>query len=107
MNSLKPYLIHNVYFWLKPNTAKEDKLFFEKGLEKLGQCPQIRQFYWGKPAGTEQRDVVVSSYDYSISVHFDSLELQADYQDEPMHHAFIKNHQHIWDKVVVYDTEVR
>ena len=85
----------------------EEVLAFEAGLTKLGTCPQIASFHWGIPAPTEKREVVEHSYDYAISVQFESLDLQNAYQEEAIHHEFIKNHQDIWEKVVVYDSEVK
>lgn len=102
----KPALVHTVFFWTKEGTTADQHKAFEKGLEKLGTCPQIKTFYWGQPATTEKRDVVDNSYDYAINVHFTSLDDQAEYQTEPIHLAFIEDHKDIWDKVVVYDNKV-
>ena len=104
---MNPVLIHTVFFWTKEGTTEEQKKAFEAGLVKLGTCPQIGAFYWGPPAATEKRGVVDNSYDYAINVHFESLEMQAAYQPEPIHMEFIENHQDLWDKVVVYDNQVR
>ena len=101
--SMKPVLIHTVFFWTKEGTTDAQKKAFEVGLEKLGTCPQIGTFYWGPPAPTEKRDVVDNSYDYAINVHFNSLEDQAAYQAEPIHLQFIEDHKDIWGKVIVYD----
>ncbi|MEL6390997.1 MAG: Dabb family protein, partial [Bacteroidota bacterium] len=102
----KAALIHNVYFWVKEGTTDEQLASFEKGLKKLGTCPQIDQYYWGAPASTIARDVVDHSYAYAINVHFASVELQEEYQTEPIHLAFIEDHKDIWSKVIVYDNEV-
>ena len=103
---MKPGLIHTVFFWLKEGTSQADRSFFEEGLQKLGTCPQIRTFHWGPPAGTEKRGVVDNSFDYAINVHFDNQEDHDQYQDEPIHHAFIKDHEAIWAKVEVHDNLV-
>ena len=102
----RPALIHTVYFWAKEGTSVTDITAFEDGLRKLGTCPQILDFYWGKPASTEKRDVVDNSFTYAINIHFASAELQAEYQKEPIHLAFIEDHKDIWGKVVVYDNQV-
>ena len=99
----KPYMAHNVFFWLKEDTSEKDKLAFEIGLKKLGTVPNIQSFYWGKPASTENRDVVDNSYHYSINSFFTSLENQLIYQEHPIHSEFIENHSHIWETVKVYD----
>lgn len=105
--TMNPVLIHTVFFWTKEGTTEEQKKAFEAGLVKLGTCPQIGSYYWGPPASTEARGVVDNTYDYAINVHFESLEKQAEYQEEPIHKEFIANHQDIWDKVIVYDNQVK
>lgn len=103
----KPALIHTVYFWTKEGTTEEQTKAFEKGLEKLGTCPQIHSFFWGPPAPTEARGVVDNTFSYAISVQFASIEKQNEYQKEPIHLEFIENHQDIWEKVIVYDNTVK
>lgn len=103
----QPILIHTVFFWIKEGTPAEDREAFEKGLVMLGTCPQIASFYWGPPAATEARGVVDNSYDYAINVHFASLDLQADYQKEPIHLKFIEDQKDLWAKVIVYDNAVK
>ena len=103
----KPVLIHTVFFWIKEGTSANENEAFEKGLVRLGTCPQIHNFYWGPPAPTEARGVVDNTYDYAINVHFKSLEDQAEYQKEPIHMKFIEDHKDLWGKVVVYDNTVK
>ena len=69
----KPVMAHNVYFWVKEGTSEEDRLAFEKGLEKLGTVPSLQTYYWGKPAPTEDRNVIDNTYHYSINSLFASL----------------------------------
>jgi len=105
--TMKGGLIHTVYFWTKEGTTDEQNTAFEAGLQKLGTCPQIHEYYWGPPASTEARGVVDNSYTYAINVHFKSVEDEHEYQNEPIHLEFIENHKDIWEKVVVYDNVVR
>lgn len=106
-NMTKPVLIHTVFFWLKEGTSANDIHFFEEGLVRLGTCPQIHNFHWGPPAPTEARGVVDNTYNYAINVHFNSLEDQAAYQNEPIHLKFIEDHKDLWEKVIVYDNTVK
>ena len=99
----KPTFVHTVFFWFKEGTTEEDGKFFESELEKLGTCPTILSYKWGKPAGTP-RDVVDNSYNYAWIVDFASSEDQDAYQIEPIHLKFIENCSHLWEKVQVYDT---
>lgn len=103
----KPVLIHTVFFWTKEGTTADQMTAFENGLVKLGTCPQIQSFYWGPPAPTEARGVVDNTYDYAINVHFASVEKQNEYQTEPIHLEFIENHKDLWEKVIVYDNNVK
>ena len=104
---MKPGLIHTVYFWIKAGTSSDDIKAFEAGLEKLGTCPQPSLYFWGPPAGTDQRGVVDGSFSYAINVHFKSIEDHDEYQTEPIHLKFIENHQDIWERVVVYDNDIK
>lgn len=105
-SSSKPALIHTVYFWTKEGTTEAQLKAFEKGLVKLGTCPQIASFNWGPPAPTEARGVVDNSYTFAINVHFNSVADEKAYQTEPIHLAFIEAHKDIWSKVIVYDNLV-
>ena len=97
---------HHVFFWLKEpaNRAHIDQL--KQGLETLRTVPEIQELFIGEPAGTESRDVVDHSYQVSELMFFSSLTDQATYQSHPIHQQFIQNHQHLWQKVVVYDVNV-
>lgn len=99
----KPALAHTVFFWLKEGTSEEDRLAFEKGLEKLGQISLIHSFHWGPPADARKRDVIDDSYDYALNSLFMSLEDEEAYQQDPDHDVFIANHKHIWETVKVYN----
>jgi hypothetical protein len=96
---------HHVLFWLKTGGSPEDRERLVAGLETLRAIPVIRSFAIGVPAETEDRDVVDSSFDVSELMLFDSLEGQRQYQDHPLHLAFVEKCGHLWDKVVVYDVK--
>ena len=98
-------LIHTVFFWLDNELSETEILEFEQALRDLGTVPTIDQYYWGKPAATENRDVVENSYSYAINVHFKSLKAQKAYQDHEIHLEFLKQAPK-WTKVVVYDNEI-
>ena len=100
-------LIHNVYFWLKPNTSEADRKGFEQGMKTfLDAVPQIKQYQIGAPAATPKRDVVDQSFDYSMFVYLETLEDQDIYQAHPAHDVFIANFKDLWDKVQVRDSEL-
>ena len=98
--------IHTVYFWLKDGISIQEKSTFVAGLLDLGQAPSIGKFFIGTPADTD-RDVIDSSYDYAWIVHFANAEDQAIYQTDSIHLDFIEKYNTLWEKVVVYDSELK
>lgn len=100
---VSPTFVHTVFFWMKEDLSDEEAKFFESELEKLGQCPTINSYKYGKPAGTP-REVVDNSYGYAWIVDFATSEDQDAYQEEPIHLEFIDNCKDLWTRVQVYDT---
>ncbi|HEY1006300.1 MAG TPA: Dabb family protein [Sphingobacteriaceae bacterium] len=96
--------IHHVYFWLKDPDNGQDLERLIGGLNKLSQVKTIREWHIGKPAGT-RRDVIDSSYSVSWMLVFDDRTAQDQYQTDPIHLNFVETCSHLWEKVVVYDTE--
>lgn len=97
-------LIHHVFFWLKEPENEAHKKQLIEALNKLIKVKAIKLSHIGFPAGTENRDVVDHSYSVSYMVMFDSQEDQASYQVDPIHLKFVEENQHLWSKVVVYDS---
>ncbi|MGF1584780.1 MAG: Dabb family protein [Bacteroidales bacterium] len=99
---------HHVYFWLNNPDNPADRETFENGIAELLEIPEIKSYHFGIPApGTVDREVVDGSYTYSYLIFFDSPEAQDIYQDHPLHHKFIDNCSHLWDRVVVYDSVLK
>jgi hypothetical protein len=97
-------LIHHVFFWLKnPNNA-DDKKQFEAAINKLTEIGVIKNSHFGIPAPTEDRDVVDHSYSYSLMLIFNSKKDQDIYQVHPAHKTFVEKNQHLWKRVIVYDS---
>ena len=44
------------------------------------------------------------SFTYSLILSFPSKEIQDKYQAEPVHVKFVEESQHLWERVVVYDS---
>jgi hypothetical protein len=101
---LKGLLVHHVFFWLKEPANVAVRQQFEKAIGELMKVGTIKLAHLGKPASTEQRDVVDHSYTYSFLIFFDSKEDQDSYQVDPLHEKFIDENKHLWEKVVVYDS---
>lgn len=101
---LEGALAHHVFFWLKEPNNPDVRKTFESALKELRNVPTIKLAHIGVPAGTESRDVVDHSYTYCMLTFFDSQEGQDAYQVHPIHEAFVAQNNHLWSKVVVYDS---
>lgn len=75
-----------------------------EGIKTLEKIESVQQLHIGLPAGTEKRDVVDHSYDVCELIMFATKEAQAEYQDHPIHKAFIEKYAHLWSRVLVYDS---
>lgn len=95
--------VHHVYFWLKNPGSREDLAKLQEGLQKLSKVKTIRMFHIGRPADTN-REVIDRSYAISWLTTFDTPEAQEQYQQDPIHLAFIADCSSLWSKVIVYDS---
>lgn len=95
---------HNVYFWLKDPAEPIAREKLIAGLERLRAIDVVRSLTIGRPAPTEDRNVVDTSFDVSEHIIFDSVEDEKTYQDHPLHREFIEHCGHLWREVVVYDS---
>lgn len=100
----RTYLRHQVFFWLKDPTSTADREKLIRGLETLRGIEVVRGLHIGVPADTEKRAVVDASFSVSELMLFDSKEDQAAYQGHPLHRQFVADCEHLWDKVIVYDS---
>jgi hypothetical protein len=100
---MKQLFIHHVYFWLKEPVTREARNKFEKALKELVTVETIVGYHLGVPAPTN-RDVIDTSYSYSLLVTFKNKADQDIYQTHPIHLNFIADCQDLWEKVVVYDS---
>ena len=98
-------IIHHVFFWLKNPGSKEDRDQLVIGVKTLAKIETVRELRVGIVANTEKRDVVDDTWAVSELMFFSDLAGQATYQTHPIHLEFIKNCSHLWEKVVVYDTQ--
>ena len=97
------YFVHNVYFWIKDPVTPEVRDKFEKALKELVTVETIVHHHLGVPAPTN-RDVIDTSYTYSLLVTFKNKEDQDIYQTHPTHLKFIDDCQNLWEKVVLHDS---
>jgi len=99
----KPPVVHHALFWLKNPNSKEDRDKLVAGVKTLAKIKTVKELRVGVVASTEKREVVDNSWGVSELMFFDDLEGQASYQTDPIHLEFIKNCEHLWEKVIVYD----
>lgn len=97
---------HHVYFWLKEEKKDAESIAaFEAGLVELLKIKHIASGIWGKSADTPERPVTDKSFDYAISLKFDTMEAHDIYQDDPDHDIFVDAFKDWWDKVLVMDVD--
>ncbi len=96
--------IHHVFFWLKEPVTDDISAKFEAALRELVTIETIVGYHLGKPAATN-REVIDSSYTYSLLTTFKNKADQDIYQSHPKHLKFIEDCDDLWERVVVYDSE--
>lgn len=97
-------LSHHVYFWLKNPASQEDLAKLLRGVKTLTSIATIKGFHIATPAATEERGVIDNSYAVSWLAFFDSEADEHIYQTHATHLKFIADCEHLWSKVVVYDS---
>lgn len=96
-------VVHHALFWLKNPSSMADRDKLVAGVKTLSKIKTVKELRVGVVASTEKREVVDNSWGVSELMFFDDLEGQASYQTDPIHLEFIKNCEHLWEKVIVYD----
>lgn len=96
--------VHHVYFWLKEDLSSEDIHTFEKTVSSLLQIEHVKMGDVGKPASTD-RPVIDRSYTYSLLLVFENEAAHDAYQPHPVHKAFVDKCSHLWNRVLIYDSE--
>ena len=104
MSSIKRGFVHTVLFWLKEKENREHHAALHAGILKLADNDLMVASYAGTPADTN-REVIDSSYDFSITFIFKNKADQDTYQVHPQHMEFIESCSKYWGKVQVYDAE--
>lgn len=105
MKKLDPAFVHTVFFWLNDPENDADRQQFEAALRKfLSKSEFAETNFIGTPPKAS-RDVVDGSFTYSLVVSFESAEAQANYQKEQPHLDFIEEASHLWERVIVYDSQ--
>jgi hypothetical protein len=96
--------VHVVNFWLTKGISDAERQQFVEGVKSLENIGTTTTFNVGVPAKTE-RPVIDSSYDYCLLTIFNDIEGHDVYQVHPIHLKFIDECKHLWEKVLIYDSE--
>ena len=96
--------VHHVLFWLVEPDNPKACASFEGALRDLVSIDLIVASHIGVPAATN-REVIENSYTYSMVVTFKNKADQDAYQVHPDHLKFIEKYGHLWNRVMVIDTE--
>jgi hypothetical protein len=95
--------VHHVFFWLKNPSDPEQVKRFESALKELVTIEAIQQHHLGKPADT-RREIIDSSYHYSLLTLFLDKAAHDVYQVHPVHDAFRTVAGELCGKVLLYDS---
>lgn len=98
------YILHSVYFWLKPGLTEDEERDFLNFFEALRKVPGIRSLTFGKPAPTNPRPVVDNSFSYHLVITFNSMDDINVYEKHPQHTSAAEKYSKYWDRVEVRDT---
>ncbi len=100
-------MVHTVYFWLKEEyQTTEGFSKFEQALSKLVTIEGCVNAHYGKPAAVPHRPVIDNTWDYALSITFDSVETHNRYQSHPVHLEFIETNKVFWKEVKVTDMQI-
>jgi len=97
--------IHHVFFWMKEPENKLHIERFQKGLRDLVTIEAIKSHHLGIPAET-RREVIDSSYQYSLLTIFQDKKAHDLYQVHPVHDSFRIIVNELCSKVLVYDSVI-
>ncbi len=96
-------LVHSVFFWLRDDIDDERRQAFRNGLESLRGIPVIRGMYAGVPAAAPARPVLVTDYDFALTVIMDDMQAHDVYQGHSLHLEFLRQFSGYWTRVQIYD----
>ncbi len=95
--------MHVVFFWLVDDSEETHKKFMSELRKFIDKVDLIKTKHIGAPADTD-REVIDSTWTYSLILSFDSKKEQDLYQEHQLHKDFIENASSLWKKVQVYDS---
>ncbi|MDO5523043.1 MAG: Dabb family protein [Bacteroidia bacterium] len=94
---------HHVFFWLKQADDPQVRSDFRDALIKLASIETVRFKHIGTPAATN-REIIDTTYTFSLLVVFDDEKEHDIYQEHPIHDEFREKYADWWTRVQIYDT---
>ena len=95
--------LHVVFFWLIDDAKETREKFMSELRIFIDNVDLMKTKHIGTPADTN-REVIDSSWSYSLILSFASKKEQDLYQEHQLHKDFIENASSLWKKVQVYDS---
>lgn len=95
--------MHHVFFWLKQADDEKVRSNFRDALVKLASIETVRFMHIGVPASTD-REIIDTTYTFSLLVIFDDKKGHDIYQEHPIHDEFREKYADWWTRVRIYDT---
>lgn len=96
---------HHVFFWLKNPESKEDNAQLLAALKGLKKIEVVKYVHIGAPSINDfDRPVTDASYSFSVLLLFNSKKDEETYLYHPLHKKFGADNNHLWSKVMVYDS---
>ena len=103
-NDISGKFMHHVFFWLKQPDDEKVKRDFREALIKLASVETVRFRHIGTPAATN-REIIDTTYTFSLLVVFDDENGHDVYQTHPIHNEFREKYADWWTRVQIYDTK--
>ncbi len=95
--------VHHVFFWLKEPDNADHLKQFAGAIKELVTIDTIKSYHIGIPADT-RREVIDSSYQFSLLTIFEDKAAHDVYQVHPVHDLFRNVADELCRKVAVYDS---
>jgi Stress responsive A/B Barrel Domain len=96
---------HHVFFWLKNPDNKEEYNQLLTALKGLKKIEVVKYAHIGAPSINDfDRPVTDATYSFSVLLLFNSKKDEETYLYHPLHKKFGADNNHLWSKVMVYDS---
>lgn len=96
---------HHVFFWLKNPDNKIEYAQLLAALKTLKKIEVVKFAHIGAPSINDfDKPVTDASYSFSVLLLFESKKDEEKYLVHPLHKKFGAENNHLWSKVLVYDS---